>query len=123
MGSTLQLQPLTGDGTLRYAVRVVGCLTGASLIVTAPMVNGRGQAVRGNNNCNTQILGVGVDYAAMKSAVPISGRFISDAEIRSRQKVAVLGATVIKNLFGSVNPVGQSIKISRIKNQKKLCSV
>ncbi len=80
----------------------------------SPMVNGRGQAVRGNNNCNTQILGVGVDYAAMKSAVPITGRFISEAEIRSRQKVAVLGATVIKNLFGSVNPVGQSIKISRI---------
>ncbi len=80
----------------------------------SPMVNGRGQAVRGNNNCNTQVLGVGIDYAVMKSAVPISGRFISEADIRSRQKVAVLGATVIKNLFGEVNPVGQSVKINRI---------
>ncbi len=48
VGSTLQLQPLTGDGALRFAVRVVGCLTGASLIVTAPLVNGKVALVRDN---------------------------------------------------------------------------
>jgi macrolide transport system ATP-binding/permease protein len=80
----------------------------------SPMVNGRAQAVYGANNWNTQIYGTGVDYAQIKSAIPISGRFFTDAELRSRQKVAVIGATVVKNLFGSINPVGQTIKVNRI---------
>jgi macrolide transport system ATP-binding/permease protein len=80
----------------------------------SPMVYGRVQAVYGGKNWNTQIYGTGVNFAQIKSAVPISGRFFTDAELRSRQKVAVMGATVVKNLFGSVNPVGQTIKVNRI---------
>ncbi len=80
----------------------------------SPAVNGRAQAVYGAKNWNTQVYGAGVEYARIKSAVPISGRFFTDEELRSRQKVAVLGATVIKNLFGTANPVGRTIKINRI---------
>ncbi|MBN1496715.1 MAG: ABC transporter permease [Spirochaetes bacterium] len=80
----------------------------------SPMVSGRAQVVYGSNNWNTQIYGAGVEYARIKSAVPISGRFFTDLELRSRQKVAVVGATVVKNLFGTRNPVGQTIKINRI---------
>ncbi|MBN2079500.1 MAG: ABC transporter permease [Spirochaetes bacterium] len=80
----------------------------------SPAVSGRAQAVFGANNWNTQIYGAGVEYAEIKAAVPIRGRFFTDAEVRSRQKVAVAGATVIKNLFGTTNPVGQTIKINRI---------
>jgi macrolide transport system ATP-binding/permease protein len=80
----------------------------------SPAVNGRAQAVHGANNWNTQVYGAGVEYARMKAAVPISGRFFTIEELRSRQKVAVLGATVIKNLFGSANPVWRTIKINRI---------
>ncbi|HPC40451.1 MAG TPA: ABC transporter permease [Spirochaetota bacterium] len=80
----------------------------------SPAVTGRGQVVYATKNWNTQIWGTGIDYASMKAAVPISGRFFTEDEIRSRQKVAVIGATVIKQLFGSVNPVGHTIKINRI---------
>jgi macrolide transport system ATP-binding/permease protein len=80
----------------------------------SPAVMGRGQVVYATKNWNTQISGTGIDYATMRAAVPISGRFFTEDEIRSRQKVAVVGATVIKQLFGNVNPVGQTMKINRI---------
>ncbi|MBN2158960.1 MAG: ABC transporter permease [Spirochaetes bacterium] len=80
----------------------------------SPVVMGRVQAVFRGNNWNTQVVGAGIDYPAMRSSMPISGRFFTEKEVRSRQKVALAGATVIKNLFGTVNPVGQTIKINRI---------
>ena len=80
----------------------------------SPSVSGRGQVVYGNKNWNTQIQGTGTDYAEMKSSVPIAGRFFTEDELRSRQKVALLGLTVAKELFGNNNPVGETIKINRI---------
>jgi len=80
----------------------------------SPSVSGRGQVVYGNKNWNTQIQGTGTDYAEMKSSVPIAGRFFTEDELRSRQKVALLGLTVTKELFGDNNPVGETIKINRI---------
>ncbi len=77
-------------------------------------VVGRGQLVYGNKNWNTQIWGTGVGYATMRAAEPISGRFFTEDELRSRKKVAVVGGTVIRELFGSINPVGQTFKINRI---------
>ncbi|MCJ7773826.1 MAG: ABC transporter permease [Desulfobacterales bacterium] len=80
----------------------------------SPSVSGRGQVVYGNKNWNTQIQGVGVDYAEMKSSIPISGRFFIDEEIRARKKLALLGLTVARQLFGTNDPVGEVIKINRI---------
>ncbi|OHD70939.1 MAG: MacB family efflux pump subunit [Spirochaetes bacterium RBG_16_49_21] len=77
-------------------------------------VVGRGQVVYNNRNWNTQIWGTGAEYAYMKAAVPLQGRFFTDDELRSRKKVAVVGATIIKELFGSTNPVGRTFKINRI---------
>lgn len=80
----------------------------------SPFVSGRGQVVYGNKNWNTFIQGVGVDYAEMKASVPIVGRFFVEEEVRSREKVALLGLTVAKELFAENNPVGERIKINRI---------
>ncbi|MEI8349065.1 MAG: ABC transporter permease [Candidatus Omnitrophota bacterium] len=79
-----------------------------------PSVNGRGQIVYGNKNWNTQVEGVGVEYAEMRASVPIIGRFFTEQELRMREKVAVLGVTVVKELFGEDNPVGQTIKMNLI---------
>jgi len=80
----------------------------------SPAVNSRAQAVYGAKNSNTLILGTGVDYAVMKASVPVTGRFFTEAENRSRKKVAVIGATVLKNLFGEEYPIGKKIKINKI---------
>jgi len=80
----------------------------------SPSVIGRGQVVYNNRNWNTQVWGTGIDYAYMRAAVPIQGRFFNGPELRSRKKVAIVGATVIKQLFGQASPVGRTIKINRI---------
>jgi macrolide transport system ATP-binding/permease protein len=80
----------------------------------SPTVNGRGQLVYASKNWNTQITGTGINYAPMRAAVPTIGRFFTEEELRRRDKVAVLGTTVVANLFGDADPLGATIKINRI---------
>lgn len=79
---------------------------------TSPSVSGRGQMVYGSSNWNTQVEGVGVDYASIRASEPAVGRFFTESEIKMREKVVLLGTTVVKELFGEGNPVGQTIKIN-----------
>ncbi len=83
----------------------------------SPSVRGQAQLVYGNKNWNTQVQGTGVDYAIMRASVPTVGRFFTEEELRVRQKVALLGITVARELFGNANPVGATIKINRINFQ------
>ena len=83
----------------------------------SPSANGNGQIVYGNKNWNTRIYGTGVDYAPMRASVPTIGRFFTEEELRMRQKVVVVGTTVVKELFGGTNPVDTTIKINRINFQ------
>ncbi|MFH1244981.1 MAG: ABC transporter permease, partial [Candidatus Omnitrophota bacterium] len=80
----------------------------------SPSVSGRGQMVYGSKNWNTQIEGVDVDYAQMRASVPAIGRFFTDAEVKMREKVVVLGTTVADELFGASNPLGETVKINLI---------
>ncbi|MBU2221181.1 MAG: ABC transporter permease, partial [Candidatus Omnitrophica bacterium] len=80
----------------------------------SPSVTGRGQMVYGNKNWNTQVEGVGADYAALRAASPVVGRFISEDEVKMRERVVLLGTTVAKELFGEVNPVGETIKLNLV---------
>jgi macrolide transport system ATP-binding/permease protein len=77
-----------------------------------PSIQGRGQTVYASKNWNTQVEGDGTEYAQMRAAVPSVGRFFTETEVRSREKVAVIGTTVAQQLFGDANPVGETIKIN-----------
>jgi macrolide transport system ATP-binding/permease protein len=78
----------------------------------SPSVNGRVQLVYGNKNWNTQVEGVGVDYASIRASQPAVGRFFDAGEIKMREKVVLLGPTVVSQLFGEANPVGETVKIN-----------
>jgi macrolide transport system ATP-binding/permease protein len=80
----------------------------------SPSVSGRGQIVYGSKNWNTQVEGVGVDYAQLRAAVPTIGRFFTEDEVRMRNKVVLLGNTVVKEIFGEDDPIGETIKINLI---------
>ncbi len=96
------LQDAEGIAKLSYVKRV------------SPEVDGRVQLVFGNKNWNTMITGAGADYGAMRAAIPTIGRFFTEQEVRSRQKVALIGATVQSQLFGDADPINSTIKINRI---------
>jgi macrolide transport system ATP-binding/permease protein len=78
----------------------------------SPSVTGRAQLVYANKNWNTQIEGVGVDYASIRASEPAVGRFFSEGEVKMREKVVLLGTTVANQLFGDTNPIGETIKIN-----------
>jgi macrolide transport system ATP-binding/permease protein len=80
----------------------------------SPVVSGRGQIVYGNENWNTQIQGTGTEYEQIKASAPIAGRFFTEEELRRREKVALLGLSVVEELFGNLNPVGKTVKLNRI---------
>jgi len=78
------------------------------------VVNGASRIVYGNKNWSSSLTGVGYDYGTMRATIPTVGRWFTEEEIRKREKVAIIGVTVVKELFGNSNPVGRTIKINRI---------
>ncbi len=80
----------------------------------SPSATGRGQVVYANKNWNTQVQGTGVGFAQMRASVPAVGRFFTEDELRMRARVAVIGATVVKQVFEDANPLGAMIKINRV---------
>ena len=83
----------------------------------APSVSGRGQVVYGNRNWNTRVLGTTSEYPSMRAAEPVLGRFFTGHENALRARVALLGQTVVRELFGEDNPVGEFIKINKVNFQ------
>jgi len=67
----------------------------------------------GNKNWNCEVLGLEPDYEFMRSNKPMAGRFITEKECHERARVAVIGHTPMKELFGEENPIGRDIKINR----------
>lgn len=75
----------------------------------------RAQVVTTQNNTNTQIVGVLPNYKEVRNLQISNGTFISNADISSFSKVAVLGPQVVTDLFGkNANPVGKTIRINRL---------
>jgi macrolide transport system ATP-binding/permease protein len=59
-------------------------------------------------------MGTSPDYQNIHSAFPASGRFFNEMELAGRAKVAVLGKTVVDELFANEDPIGKSIRLNRI---------
>jgi putative ABC transport system permease protein len=75
----------------------------------------RQQVVVGNQNWQTNIVGVNVDYTYIKSWPLKYGGFFTEMDVSSTAKVCALGLNVSNNLFGEdVDPTGVEI---RIRNQ------
>lgn len=83
----------------------------------APNVQGRGQVTYLNKNWNTMVLGVSPAFVKIRSSEPVLGRFFSEAENKKRALVAVIGLTVVRELFGDKKPLGEYIKINKINFQ------
>lgn len=80
----------------------------------AGVVNGSARIVYGNKNWSSTLTGVGFDYGTMRAAIPVLGRWFTPEEMQKREKSAIIGVTVVKELFGNSNPLGKTIKINRI---------
>ncbi|WP_299109836.1 ABC transporter permease [uncultured Winogradskyella sp.] len=86
-----------------------------TLSYITPVVNGGGQVINGSNNWPTTIYGVNPDYLNIKVVDLQSGSMFTDAEVKSASKVALIGQTVVDNVFpDGQEPVGQMIRFDNI---------
>ena len=80
-----------------------------------PVVNGSGQVINGSNNWPSTIYGVNTDYLNIKVLDLQSGSMFTEAEINSAAKVALIGQTVVDNVFpDGQEPIGQMIRFNNI---------
>ena len=81
------------------------------MAAVAPTVPGSAQLVYGPNNWGTQVLGTLPSYLNVRDWKLSAGYPFTDSDVRSATRVALLGKTVAKNLFGDEDPVGKTIRI------------
>ncbi|QTA82286.1 MacB-like periplasmic core domain-containing protein [Desulfonema limicola] len=93
-------------------VRAIASQIG-NLAAAAPVSNLGVTVVYGNINRKTSLTGTENEYIKVRDWSVAEGREFRDSELRSGKAVCIIGATVQKELFGSQNPLGQSIRVKR----------
>ena len=86
----------------------------SSVAQVAPSVNVNGQIVYGNQNWATQVTGATPALFYIRSWSADMGALFTDEEVRTGASVAILGQTVVENLFGVSDPVGRTIRINNV---------
>jgi putative ABC transport system permease protein len=84
------------------------------ITVLSPEVRGRAQVAAGNENWNTQVLGESPDYFTVRQWPIVQGGPFSEVDVRSANKVAILGKTVVDQLYPGADPVGEVIRIKNV---------
>ncbi len=105
------------SGTVtRFTLQDVAAIAKLSDVVKSisPSMTGRGQLVYADKNWNTQVEGVSTDYEILRASQPAVGRFFTEDEVKTRARVVLLGATVVKELFGDASPIGETIKLNLV---------
>ena len=80
----------------------------------APSIRSTAPVVYGNQNWSTLVQGVTPEYFEIRDWRLAEGRFFTADEVDAASKVAVVGQTVVENLFGKESPVGTIIRIKRV---------
>jgi len=96
----------------------------AGLLLRLPFIeNGSGgigsnaPVVLGNKNWQSQITGVHAAYFDVRDLAVEEGRAFDNSEVRSAAKVAVIGITIVKNLYDGTNPIGTRLRIKNVPFQ------
>ena len=98
--------------TLNDAYAIERIARGADEV--APVSNENKQLVYGNQNWSTTVYGTTDKYLSIKSYEILIGRNFTPDDIKNSTKVAIIGSTVSTELFGDVNPVDKTIRISGV---------
>ena len=77
-------------------------------------LDGSGAVVYGNANWTTTLSGVHPDYSVARDWPLSSGRMFTDQDMRASAKLAILGQTVVKQLFPGEDPLGARIRLKNV---------
>jgi len=83
------------------------------VVAAVPSVSARAQVTFGNQNWNTSVTGTTQDFPSVRNYQLASGQFFTRADVDAASKVAVVGQTVVDNVFSGADPIGQVIRLNR----------
>jgi putative ABC transport system permease protein len=86
----------------------------SDVVAISPEDSTTAQAIANGRNWSTTVAGESPDYLKIRDWKLASGSMFTEREVRSAAKVAVIGSKTASELFGPLNPVGQSVRIQNI---------
>ncbi len=98
--------------TLQDAEALIDPAFAPSVKAVAPQINTWAQIVAGRESIDSEVIGVTPDYATVRNISVADGSFVTPAHISANSEVAVVSASVARELFGARNPIGERIRIS-----------
>ncbi len=85
-----------------------------SVQAVAPILGGTAQVVYGNQNWSTGVTGTSPNMLVVRDWTLSAGRPFTEDDVKSATKVCLIGQTIVDNLFGSIDPIGQVVRIKKI---------
>jgi putative ABC transport system permease protein len=82
--------------------------------IAAPALRGGAQVIWGNANWATQLYGTTPEYLDVRQWPLAAGRSFEPSELTGAGKVCLVGQTVVRQLFGNTDPLGQVVRIKRV---------
>jgi putative ABC transport system permease protein len=84
------------------------------VVAVSPEASTTAQAIANGRNWSTTVVGESESYLRIRSWKLAAGSMFTEREVRSAAKVAVIGSKTANELFGPLNPIGQSVRIKNI---------
>ena len=78
----------------------------------SPYISGNTQVKYGNNNFSTTLDGIDANYQEVQNVDLSAGRFFNESDIERRANIAIVGTYIQAELFGGMNPVGETIRLN-----------
>jgi len=101
-------------GTMKVedSVSILREVPGVTMV--SPEIRTYAQVAAGNQNWYTSVLGESADYFEMRQWEFTGGSAFTEQDIRSANKVGVIGKTTAEQIFGEEDPVGQIIRVKNV---------
>ena len=84
------------------------------VVAMSPEVSSSAQAIANGHNWQTSILGESPDYLKIRDWKLAAGAMFNERDVRGAAKVAIIGSKTAHELFGPLDPVGQTVRVKNI---------
>lgn len=104
--------PSSGPPAPRFALKDAEALAELSTVqYAAPVVSSSQTVVASGANTTSQVYGTTADYLLVQNWALTAGRSFTDGEQKSGAALCILGQTVRTKLFGTADPIGETVRI------------
>jgi putative ABC transport system permease protein len=103
-----------GAGTLKVEDPLAIAREVPAVVVVSPEVRNNAQVAAGNQNWFTTVLGEGEAYLDLRQWPLEDGAMFGEQDVRGASKVAIVGKTIVSQLYNDESPVGQILRIKNV---------